>query len=343
MPCRSSRPRVWRVSSARTTSASRSSASTRSVTSSRLPIGVAQTASGTHAATQPRTRSGRRRSARPRHRARRRSISSSCPAGASASRRTARPGRGHRAGRTRRRRSRRRSRRARAEDVDERADRDAEVVADLARAPDAAARRGRARSRPAPSTSRASLSAARPEQYASTWPRPEHAPWHGSPSSTITMWPSSVHARKSCPSATTPPPTPVPSVSISEVVRAAARARARTRRRRRSSRRSPSRPAARAALPSPSRNGTSWSGMLTAPSASRARGRSATGMPKPTAATPSSGSARTSVGELVEQGVLRGRHRRALDRPVDAVRRRRSPRRGSSSRRGRPRSHGSRS
>ena len=38
-----------------------------------------------------------------------------------------------------------------------------------------------------------------PEQYASTCPRPEHAPWHGSPSSTITMWPSSVYARKSLP------------------------------------------------------------------------------------------------------------------------------------------------
>ena len=47
IPCRSSSPRVWRVSSASTTSASRSSSSTRSVTSSRFPIGVAQTASGT--------------------------------------------------------------------------------------------------------------------------------------------------------------------------------------------------------------------------------------------------------------------------------------------------------
>ncbi len=47
MPCLSSRTRVWRVSSQRTTSAAASSASTRRVTSSRFPIGVAQTASGT--------------------------------------------------------------------------------------------------------------------------------------------------------------------------------------------------------------------------------------------------------------------------------------------------------
>ena len=47
MPWRSSRHAVCRVSSQSTTSAARSSASTRSVTSSRLPIGVAQTASGT--------------------------------------------------------------------------------------------------------------------------------------------------------------------------------------------------------------------------------------------------------------------------------------------------------
>src|SRR5580765_6463177 len=47
MPCRSSRTRVCRVSSHSTRSAERSSARTRSVTSSRLPIGVAQTASGT--------------------------------------------------------------------------------------------------------------------------------------------------------------------------------------------------------------------------------------------------------------------------------------------------------
>src|SRR5688500_4431727 len=45
MACRASSTRVRRVSSHRTTSAARSSARTRSVTSSRLPIGVAQTAS----------------------------------------------------------------------------------------------------------------------------------------------------------------------------------------------------------------------------------------------------------------------------------------------------------
>src|SRR4051812_47322 len=45
MPWRCSSPRVTRVSSASTTSASPSSRSTRRVTSSRLPIGVAQTES----------------------------------------------------------------------------------------------------------------------------------------------------------------------------------------------------------------------------------------------------------------------------------------------------------
>src|SRR5437588_13011513 len=47
MPCLRSSTAVWRVSSQSTTSAARSSASTLSVTSSRFPIGVAQTASGT--------------------------------------------------------------------------------------------------------------------------------------------------------------------------------------------------------------------------------------------------------------------------------------------------------
>src|SRR5436309_8248533 len=47
MSCRSSSTRVCRVSSQRMTSAERSSSRRRSVTSSRFPIGVAQTASGT--------------------------------------------------------------------------------------------------------------------------------------------------------------------------------------------------------------------------------------------------------------------------------------------------------
>ena len=63
---------MWRVSSQSTTSASRSSSSTRSVTSRRFPIGVAQTASGTSAPSRAsRTRRARRRSRRPRARARR--------------------------------------------------------------------------------------------------------------------------------------------------------------------------------------------------------------------------------------------------------------------------------
>ena len=45
-----------------------------------------------------------------------------------------------------------------------------------------------------PSTRWAIRSTAEPEQYDSTWPRPVQAPWHGSPSSTITMWPSSAQA-----------------------------------------------------------------------------------------------------------------------------------------------------
>ena len=43
MPCRSSSTRVWRVSSQAIRSAPLSTSSTRSVTSSRLPIGVGQT------------------------------------------------------------------------------------------------------------------------------------------------------------------------------------------------------------------------------------------------------------------------------------------------------------
>ena len=61
MPCRESSVRVRRVSSQSTRSASASSRSTRSVTSSRLPIGVAQTASGTSSLRASRTRSARRR------------------------------------------------------------------------------------------------------------------------------------------------------------------------------------------------------------------------------------------------------------------------------------------
>ena len=102
---------VCRVSSQSTTSAARSSSSTRSVTSPRLPIGVAQTASGIAAPTPaPRTR-----------RARRRSRPAVGPSSATASRTRSPPGASasrthHLAGRPeqqlarRRRRSRRRSR-----------------------------------------------------------------------------------------------------------------------------------------------------------------------------------------------------------------------------------------
>ena len=70
MPARSIR--VRRVSSQRTRSASASSRRTRSVTSSRFPIGVAQTASGTQPPRRaPRRRRARRRRGRRRSRARR--------------------------------------------------------------------------------------------------------------------------------------------------------------------------------------------------------------------------------------------------------------------------------
>ena len=71
IPCRSSRRRVCRVSSHSTTSASRSSSSTRRVTSPRFPIGVAQTASGIDSALSPALRTLRDppRSHRPKARA----------------------------------------------------------------------------------------------------------------------------------------------------------------------------------------------------------------------------------------------------------------------------------
>ena len=174
-----------RVSSQRTTSASRSSRSTRSVTSSRFPIGVAQTASGIYAsasnATRPApispavvpssartiaTRSPRRRraprAARPR--APDPSIEVAGRAEAAAD-----------------------DDELRVEDVDERRDPGAELAADpverlarLRRRPRSRAGRGGARRRPARTRSCASSVAATPVTYASRWPRPVQVPWHGS-------------------------------------------------------------------------------------------------------------------------------------------------------------------
>ena len=90
IPWRSRRMRVRRVSSQRTTSASRSSSRTLNVTSSRLPIGVAQTASGIRATKlrpAPRRRRGRHPRARRLRRARQATTRRSRSAGERASRR----------------------------------------------------------------------------------------------------------------------------------------------------------------------------------------------------------------------------------------------------------------
>ena len=80
------------------------------------------------------------------------------------------------------------------EEVDERPDRRAEVAADLLerRMPllDQVARRGLRAEQLARKAVRGV-----PEQYDSTWPRPVQAPWQGSPSSTITMCPTSAQPR----------------------------------------------------------------------------------------------------------------------------------------------------
>ena len=213
------------MSSQSTTSASASSRSTRSVTSSRLPIGVAQTASGIRPrpSRAPRRRPARRRSARPRCRARR-----------------ARPGtsRGPSTSTSRscdllRRLEQEvaRGREAAAdddqlgvEDVDEARDPRAELLAD----PGQRSRCARG------SPSRASADEAvrvgrRPERLARrARPRPcptrttrgARARQHrqGRPSWTITMCPSSAPApiepRYGWPPRISPPPTPVPSVSM---------------------------------------------------------------------------------------------------------------------------------
>ena len=140
----------------------------------------------------PRRRSARRRSARRPRRARPARAATSWPDGASASRSTAQA-------RGREQLVERRDAEAaadhharRPEDVDERADRDAEMVADRRRATGWRCSTRSCAVACGPSSSARACRRRGPEQYASTWPRPEHAPWHGSPSSTITMWPSSV-------------------------------------------------------------------------------------------------------------------------------------------------------
>ena len=190
MPCRSRRRRVCRVSSQRTVSALASSSSTRSVTSPRLPIGVAQTASGTahRLRRAPRTRRGPRRSARPRPRARPRRSRSVSSAGWIAS---AAPPRGpaRARDRPRRRRSRRRSMTTSGSKM-----LTSEPIAApsnlpiSASAPIAARRPRRARSTstgasaPGPYSCAAARSAASPDAWASRCPRPWQFPWQGWPS-----------------------------------------------------------------------------------------------------------------------------------------------------------------
>ena len=222
---------MCRVSSQRTTSASASSRSTRSVTSSRLPIGVAQTASGTgyDPLRAPRSRAGSRRS-RPRRRPARPGRSGPCRAPASALRRATTS----RAGPSR-------SSPAPAEpaadhdqlgleDVQEARDPGAEP------APDPRQRLDRC-GVPAPSALDEVVGVgARPEQLArdpvgrpsgrvSTRGARDPPQPHGGPSSSITMWPSSaplpVAPRYGRPPRIRPPPTPVPSVSMTHVRRPA--------------------------------------------------------------------------------------------------------------------------
>src|SRR6516165_11479978 len=129
MSWRSSSVRVCRVSSASTTSASRSSARTRSVTSSRFPIGVAQTARGT---TLDRLECDQPGSDQPGFRAELSELDLDVLArGRERLAQHRRPGGGQQVVEGRDPEAAADRDALRAEDVDQRADRDAEVVADL--------------------------------------------------------------------------------------------------------------------------------------------------------------------------------------------------------------------
>ena len=190
-------PRVPGVLAEDDIGGSRSSSSTRSVTSPRFPIGVAQTASGI-AAPLPQRFEGDER--RPRSRPRR-GPSSATASRTALARRRERLAQHHLARRVEQQRAGRDAEAAAdhddvgVEEVDERGDGGARGGA---RSRASAGWRCSTRSRAVaagPSTSRASRSAAWPEQYDSTWPWPVHAPWQGSPSSTITMCPTSDQPR----------------------------------------------------------------------------------------------------------------------------------------------------
>ncbi len=228
----------------------------------------------------------------------------------------------------------------RAEDVHERPDRNSEVVADLGERRDCGRERGRARLRAGRCTFCATLvggaaGAVRLDVTATraralrTERRPRRSPCARARST----------RRKRFPVAITPPPTPGPEGQHHEVLHALARPVRETRRTPHSWRRSRTRPAGPG--DPPSRRGTkstSRSGMLTAPSAMPVRWSIRDGIPNPTASTPSRGSDANDVRELVEQRILRIRHRRLLDRLVHPSRPVDRRRRGSSSRRGRRRS-----
>ena len=230
---------MCRVSSQSTRSAARSSSSTRSVTSSRFPIGVAQTASGT--GYPQRLERDERGADQPRR----------VPSSARATRTSSRIGAQRLAPHHLARRPEQLLPRGdaeaaadhdhvRLEQVHERAHAgprwrpiSARIRARSRRPRSRAARAG-ARPRPARTPRAAGVAAARAVRLDVA--APGARPWHGSPSSTITMCPSStpppLEPRNGAPLEMTPPPTPVPSVSRTRS-RAAAGADTNSRERRR--------------------------------------------------------------------------------------------------------------
>ena len=274
------------------------------MTSSRFPIGVAQTASGTAGPTpprrSPRTRGDPRRSGPRRSRARPARAGGPLWRGPSASRRaTSRAG------------SKRKLAAAvpkppptitssgpkvfTSDPMPAPRRRPIEASAAIASASPPCARSTSCSAfAPSPHSSTAARSAAFPDATDSRWPRPVQLPWHGGPSATTTVWPSSAQPRKSRPARTTPPPTPVPSVSMirSSTSRPAPRFH------------SPSAAAFASfctAVGSPNRSSntcrrfTSSSGMLIEPSATPVRASITDGTPNPRPPTSSVRTASTAA------------------------------------------------